>query len=229
MLKYQQFLTSTFQSHIIEVIMKKVFSLANCFSLSRGLVGVIIMILFLFPNLFPSLVPNYFQLLIIVCLIWNTDWLDGMAAKRGWLGSARTQLGAKLDSIADKILTIACILVLLLILPTWYLWPFLGFFILFEGVINFIIQRKLMPYNDGKILITKFSRIVTVIQPTIIGVIYLTLAMIDLGKVESTPQEIVEIVSTFFWILAGLSFLRVAHYFFTWLDESLEHYPLGMR
>ena len=91
-----------------------IFSFANCLSIMRGIVGIFLVILYF---LFPNYAPTYFQSFLIISLIWITDWLDGQAARKGWFGSKESQLGAKLDPLADKILMLATVSILLIELP----------------------------------------------------------------------------------------------------------------
>ncbi|MFH0840919.1 MAG: CDP-alcohol phosphatidyltransferase family protein [bacterium] len=205
--------------------MKDIFSLANCFSYIRALTGIVIAFIFLFPTVFPSLIPNYFQLLIIIILIINTDWLDGMAARKGWFGSKETQLGAKLDPLADKVFGIALMIVILLILPAWYIVAFFFFFILLEGIVNLVVQKKLMSFYNGEIIISQFSKNVTVVQAILIALIFLFLAMVEKDLLSFSHDMVVNIVIVFFWLMAGLSLIRVFNYFLKYADLYFKRYP----
>jgi len=189
----------------------KLFSLANCFSLIRGFAGIAIIAVFLFPTLFPYLVPSYFQLLVFTSLIWITDYLDGLSARKGWLGSEVTQFGAKIDPLADKALMFACMLVVVLILPDWYLGVFLVL-VFFEGFVNIFLQKNIMKYNQNKVLVLSSSKKITWIQAIIAGCLFLLLAWSTERGIAVTSEIIQYLMMAGFWIIFISSFFRIGCY-----------------
>ena len=109
--------------------------LANAFTISRIVLSVALLAADAFS-------PQFF---VIYGLAGLTDMLDGFVARKT---GTESELGARLDSIADLVLTIACLVKVLpaISVPTW-LWVWVAAIILVK-VVNVIsglvIERRLV-------------------------------------------------------------------------------------
>jgi phosphatidylglycerophosphate synthase len=189
----------------------KYFSLANALSCVRGIVGLVIILLVLLAVYWPGIMLSYTSLLVIICLTWQTDWLDGLAARKGWWGSQRTEFGFKLDPTNDKILTAACVVVLLQILPAYYFWWFVFIFVFVEGFLNALLYFALKEYVHNKTYITNYSKVITLIQGILLTGSFLLLA------INGVNTGMIAKLSLVFIVVSTLSVIRIICYTGIWL------------
>lgn len=109
--------------------------MANALTILRILLSLSLLAL-------PALSPSFF---VVLALAGATDMIDGTVARR--TGTA-SEFGAKLDSVADLILILVCLVTVLPLIsvPTW-LWVWVGviFFVKVLNVISgFIMEKRLV-------------------------------------------------------------------------------------
>ena len=115
--------------------------MANAFTISRIVLSVVLLAL-------PALSPEF---LAVYALAGATDMLDGPMARRT---GAESDFGAKLDSIADLVLVIVCLVKILpaVAVPTW-LWIWVAAIALVKvanAISGFVIEKRLvMPHTTA--------------------------------------------------------------------------------
>ena len=136
-------------------------SLANCITAIRILCSIALLF-------FPAFSTGFYVLYITAGI---SDMVDGWVARRTHTAS---ELGAKLDTIADIVFVIVCLVILLPVLniPVW-LWAWIGIIALIK-VINiisgFIVQKQFVSVHST---MNKVTGLLLFIFP-------LTLSFIDL-------------------------------------------------
>ena len=114
-------------------------SLANCITAIRILCSIALLF-------FPAFSTGFYVLYITAGI---SDMVDGWVARRTHTAS---ELGAKLDTIADIVFVIVCLVILLPVLniPVW-LWAWIGIIALIK-VINiisgFIVQKRFVSVHS---------------------------------------------------------------------------------
>ena len=160
-------------------------SLANCITAIRILCSIALLF-------FPAFSTGFYVLYITAGI---SDMVDGWVARRTHTAS---ELGAKLDTIADIVFVIVCLVILLPVLniPVW-LWVLIGIIALIK-VINiisgFIVQKQFVTVHST---MNKVTGLLLFVLP-------LTFSFIDL-KYSAT---VVCIFATFAAIQEG-HFIRI--------------------
>ena len=115
--------------------------MANALTISRIVLSVVLLAL-------PALSPAF---LAVYALAGATDMFDGYVARRT---GAESDFGAKLDSIADLVLVIVCLVKILpaVAVPTW-LWIWVAAIALVKAanaISGFVIEKRLvMPHTTA--------------------------------------------------------------------------------
>ena len=160
-------------------------SLANCITAIRILCSIALLF-------FPAFSTGFYVLYITAGI---SDMVDGWVARRTHTAS---ELGAKLDTIADIVFVIVCLVILLPVLniPVW-LWVLIGIIALIK-VINiisgFIVQKRFVSVHST---MNKVTGLLLFIFP-------LTLSFIDLKY----SAAVICIFATFAAIQEG-HFIRI--------------------
>ena len=159
--------------------------LANTLTISRIVLSVAL------------LLPDAFSLpfFLIYALAGLTDMLDGFVARKT---GAESELGAKLDSIADLVLTITCLVKVLpaIDVPTW-LWVWAALIILVKAanvMSSLVIERRLvLPHTIANkaaglaaFLVPFAIPVLGITSPAIVACVVATFAAVQEGHLIRT-------------------------------------------
>ena len=161
--------------------------MANALTISRIILSVALLAL-------PALSPIF---LAVYALAGTTDMLDGFLARRAGTVS---ELGAKLDSIADLVLVVVCLMKILpaIDVPMW-LWVWVAA-IVFVKVANmlsgFVVEKRLvMPHTTANkvagfvVFLVPFAiPFVGITAPAIIACAIATFAAVQEGHIVWTGK-----------------------------------------
>ncbi len=160
-------------------------SLANALTISRIALSIALLI----PSAFS---PAFFA---IYALAGVTDMLDGFVARR--TGTA-SELGAKLDSIADLVLVIVCFVKMLpaIVVPVW-LWVWVALIALVRvatAISGFVVEERLFMLHTTAnkvaglvVFLVPFAmRFVGLTVPAIIACAVATFAAVQEGHIIRT-------------------------------------------
>ncbi len=168
------------------------------------------------PILVFCLFQQSFGAAVMSCLLFMfgavSDFADGYVA-RAW--KTQSQLGGKLDPVADKVLVLGSFAALAWLYPERIPWWGVGVIVLRDALVTGL---RMIAGSGGEALrITRFAKIKTALQMIFLGLFLLVLALQYIPVTEEFSQMLFQsgfmygfmILVVIVTLLTGLSYIRV--------------------